>query len=68
MKASVYRDMSIEELRAREKELRTSLFNLRTRVVTKGLDKVSHIRDDRRDRARVLTVIRQKELASKQPS
>jgi large subunit ribosomal protein L29 len=59
MKASEYRAMSIEELRAQEEELRKSLFNLRTRSTTKELKNVSQIRHEKHNLARLLTVIRE---------
>lgn len=63
MKASQYRDLSVEELRAREAELRKSLFNLRSRAATKELENVSRIRAEKRELARVLTTMRQKVAA-----
>jgi large subunit ribosomal protein L29 len=61
--ASTYRDLTVEELRARETDMRRSLFNLRTRATTKELQDVSRIRAEKRELARILTVIRQKETA-----
>jgi len=49
--------MSTEQLRAREEELRKSIFNLRTRATTKELENVSRIRDEKHELARLLTVI-----------
>jgi large subunit ribosomal protein L29 len=60
MKATAYRDMTNEELRAREDELRKSLFNLRTRATTKELENVARIRQEKAELARVLTVLREK--------
>lgn len=51
--------MTNEELRAREEELRKSLFHLRTRATTKELENVARIRQERRELARVLTVLRE---------
>lgn len=59
---SRYREMSIEELEHEENELRTALFNLRLGNTTKELENTSRIPRARRDLARVLTFIRQKEL------
>lgn len=64
-KATAYRDLTLEELRAREGEMRRSIFNLRTRATTKELQDVSRIRAEKRELARVLTVIRQKEIQAK---
>ena len=61
MKATEYREMTVDELRAREDELRQSLFNLRTRAATKELENVSRIRLEKQELARVLTVVNEKE-------
>ncbi len=54
------REMTDADLRARVTELRKSLFNLRTRAATKDLDNISAIRMERRELARVLTILRQR--------
>ena len=61
MNATEYRQLGIEELRAREDELRKSLFNLRTRAATKELENVSRIKMEKHELARVLTVIEEKD-------
>lgn len=61
MKATAYRDMTLEELAARAEDLRKSLFNLRVRATTKELENVSRINLERKELARVLTVIGQKQ-------
>jgi large subunit ribosomal protein L29 len=63
MKASQYKELSVEELRAREAELRKSLFNLRSRAATKELENVSRIKAEKHELARVLTMMRQKSVA-----
>ena len=63
MKAAAYRELTVDELRIRESDLRRSLFNLRTRATTKELHDVSRIKAEKHDLARILTVIRQKETA-----
>ncbi len=63
MKTTVYRDMTVPELEARALELRQSLFNLRTRAATKELENVGRIRLERRELARVLTMVREKQLS-----
>jgi large subunit ribosomal protein L29 len=60
MRANEYRDLGIDELQARETDLRKSLFNLRTRATTKELHDVSRIGQERHELARVLTVIHEK--------
>jgi large subunit ribosomal protein L29 len=57
------RDMSPDEIRARVAELREELFNLRFRNSMKQLDNPLKIRSGRREMARLLTVLREKESA-----
>lgn len=66
MKAMEYRDMTVEELRAREKELRQTLLNLRIRSTTKELENTSRMKQEKKELARVLTVIQEKETAAAQ--
>ena len=54
------REMTDADLRARVTELRKSLFNLRTRAATKDLDNISAIKIERRELARVLTILRER--------
>lgn len=62
MKASELREMNADELQGREKELAQQLFNLRLQIVTQGqLDNPSKVRKTKRDLARVLTVLREKQ-------
>lgn len=61
MKANEYRELSIEDLTSRAEELRRSIFNLRTRALTKELKDVSRIGAEKRELARVLTVIGEKQ-------
>ncbi len=63
IKASELREHTMEELRDRETELAEQLFALRLQKVTGQLEKASKVTEVRRDMARVLTVIREKELA-----
>jgi large subunit ribosomal protein L29 len=64
MKTATYKDMNPEELRSREAELRKSLFNLRARAASKELENVSRIRQEKRELARVLTRIQEKQQAA----
>jgi len=61
MKAQEYREQSVEELKQREVELADQLFALRLQKVTGQLENPSKIRAARRDLARVLTVMREKD-------
>ena len=60
MKAADLREMTVDELREKERELSEQLFNLRQRKVSGQLEQAGKIASVRRDRARVLTVIREK--------
>ncbi len=62
MKAAELRKMKIEELRKKADELKMELLKLRFKQKISGLDNPMAIRKLRRDIARVLTVIREKEL------
>jgi len=63
VKASTLREQSVDELRQRVTELREEMFNLRFRNNLRQLDNPLKIRESRRELARVLTVLRQKEGA-----
>jgi len=65
VKASTMRDQSVDEIRGRITELREELFNLRFRNSMKQLDNPLKIRASRRELARLLTVLNQKESAAK---
>ncbi len=62
MKAAELREMTIEELKKKEQELRRELFNLRFQHATHQLENTARIKLVRRDIARVNTVIREKQL------
>lgn len=62
MKASELRRMKLEELKKRAEELKMELLKLRFKQKISGLDNPMAIRKMRRDVARVLTVMREKEL------
>ena len=61
MKAGQYREMGTEELVDRCDDLKKKLFEMRTQSVTETLENSKSIRDTRREVARILTVIREKE-------
>ena len=63
VKAASLREMSVEDLRLRVTELREELFNLRFRNSMKQLDNPLKIREGRREMARLLTVLGEKERA-----
>ena len=65
VKASAMRDMTDDELRERITTLRAELFNLHFRNSMKQLDNPLKIRESRREMARLLTVLQEKERAAK---
>ena len=65
MKAGELRDLSDDELRTKGKELQEELFNLRFQLATGQIENVGRIRTVRRDIARVKTIQRERELASR---
>ena len=60
MKASEIRDLGVDELGARERDLTDQLFRMRIQKAMGQLDAPDRLRTVRRDLARVKTVIRQK--------
>jgi large subunit ribosomal protein L29 len=65
VKAATMRDQSLDELRGRIAELREEMFNLRFRNSMKQLDNPLRIRESRREMARLLTVLHEKERTAK---
>lgn len=63
MRASEMREMTSEELRTRLQETRRELFNLRQQWYAGSLQDHNRIRVVRKDIARFLTVLRERELA-----
>ena len=64
MKNEEIKSLSIEQLDARLKELKTELFNLRFSNATRNLANPLAIRNVRREIARVQTAIRAKQIAN----
>ncbi|HKQ58912.1 MAG TPA: 50S ribosomal protein L29 [Candidatus Eisenbacteria bacterium] len=60
-KATAMKEMTPDELKTRVSELREELFNLRFRNSMRQLDNPLKIRESRREMARLLTVLREKE-------
>ncbi len=60
MKAKQLRDQTVDELRAKEKELSQQLFALRLNKSTGQLESPAKVKAVRRDLARVLTVLGEK--------
>ncbi|MGB9873424.1 MAG: 50S ribosomal protein L29 [Hydrogenobacter sp.] len=62
MKAQELRKLSLQDLRKKEDELRRELLRLRFKKKVEGLPNIMSIRNTKRELARVLTIIREKEL------
>lgn len=60
MKAKELRDLTVEELLAKEKELKETLFNLRFQHATGLLENAMRIPATKKDLARVKTILRAK--------
>ena len=59
MKAKELRDLSVEELKEREREFSQSLFNLRFQKATGQLGNTAIVGKTKRDLARVKTILRE---------
>jgi len=64
MKSRELRNLTVEELDAKEKEFHEEEFKLRFKHATGQLDKTSRLKELRRDIARVKTIIREKEASA----
>ena len=64
VKASVIREMGADEIRTRVAELREEMFHLQFRNTMKQLDNPLKIRESRREMARLITVLKEKERAA----
>jgi large subunit ribosomal protein L29 len=65
MKAAELRDLTVEELTRKAGELRENLFNLKIRRRAGTLESVSDVTKNKRDLARILTLLTQKNGSSK---
>jgi len=63
MKPAEIRDKSVDELHAQVEELNETIFNLQFQHATGQLENPMRMKAVKRDIARVLTIIREKELA-----
>lgn len=64
MKASEVRDLSDEDLSAKVNELKEQNFRLRFKLALGNVDTVKQIRVNRKDLARVRTILRERELGA----
>jgi len=60
MRARELRELSIDELMQKEKDLNEELFNLRFQFATGQLENIMRMTQVKRDIARVMTTIREK--------
>ena len=63
MKADELRDLSDQDLREKVGEISESLFRMRFKLSLGNVDVVKQLRTERRDLARVKTLLRERELA-----
>lgn len=63
MKASALRQMTVVELREQLEKDRQELFNLRFQAATQQLDNPRRVREMRRNIARILTLLQEREGA-----
>jgi large subunit ribosomal protein L29 len=61
MKAGEFRDLGVDELKQREKDLDDQLFRLRIQKSMGQLEAANKLKTLRRDLARIKTVLREKE-------
>ena len=66
MKAKELRELSIPELKERVAKLREELMNLRFQKTIHRLENPMRIRQVRREIARVLTILKEKEMSANQ--
>jgi large subunit ribosomal protein L29 len=63
MKAEKIREMSADDLKTKARELQEQLFRLRFQKSLGQLDNALKLRETRREIARVLTVLKEKQVA-----
>jgi large subunit ribosomal protein L29 len=64
MKADEIRDLSDDDLAARVDELKESLFRMRFKLMLGNVDVVKSMREQRKDLARVKTILRERAIAA----
>ena len=63
MKAEEFRDLGNEELNEKVNELKESIFRMRFKLALGNNDVVKNLREQKKDLARVKTLLRERELA-----
>ncbi len=62
MKPAETRELSGDELKKKERDLKEELFNLQVQLSTRQTTNVSRVKKLKKDLARILTVMREREL------
>ncbi len=65
MKAEELRALSDEDLREKVGEIKESIFRMRFKLALGNIDVVKSLREQRKDLARVNTLLRERELAAR---
>ena len=65
MKVAEFRDLQVDELRQREKDMDDQLFRLRIQKSMGQLEAPAKVADVRRDLARIKTILREKQQGAK---
>jgi large subunit ribosomal protein L29 len=60
MRAEALRELTAEELREKEEELKRKLLNLRFQVATNRQDNTAALQETRREIARIKTILRER--------
>ena len=68
MKVEEVREMTVDDLRVREKELDDQLFRLRIQKSMGQLEAPAKVREVRKDLARIKTILREKSAAGSRQS
>jgi large subunit ribosomal protein L29 len=68
MKVKEIREKETEHLKHELEDKRKHLFDLRSQAVTEKLEDPSQLKKTRKDIARMMTVLKQRETESKQPA
>ena len=66
MKVAEIRELTVDDLRAREKELDDQLFRLRIQKSMGQLEAPAKVREVRKDLARIKTILKEKQAGSQQ--
>ena len=68
MESKNLRDLTIDELNEKHRQYKEELFNLRFQNAIGQLKNTNRIKDVRKTIARVLTIVREKQMAGDQPA